>query len=691
MEKDPYRYFRIEAREILDVLSRGILELETSAGAPGVPLDVQPLLRASHTLKGAAGVVGHERIAKLAHRLEELLAARLGPGAETAAPTAEALLAIVDEIAMELSKLVAPATTMAAPAPGPTPSGSPSAPAESVRLDLLDVDAVLASVGDVSVRLASAHLRASGLGRLETLVRNVERWLDETRGVASHSPVQWDAGAEMIEHLRGELRAEREALGELLEGAARRAQDALDDARRLRLIPAETLFAELARAVRDAATGAGLRVELETSGGSIRLDAHVLGLLRDGLLQLVRNAIAHAIEPAPERRRAGKPDAGRIFVRFELHGPRARVTCRDDGRGLDLPGMRRALVERGGVSAADVERMDVNELVGAVMRRGVTTRASATELAGRGVGLQLVRSVIDRLRGEVEVRTEAGVGTEIQLDVPVSITAAPALVVEAGDVTATIPLDAVTRTVRGNASDVTASPAGDILSDGGEALPFASLARALGRSPQVEGEPASLTAVLLDAGGARAAVSVDRIVLVSSDVVLPLPAAAVADPVVVGASVDAEGHARLALDPRVLVERVSLLPGAPRRAVAEEKKAILVVDDSLTSRMLERSILEAAGYDVTTASSGEEGLELARQRPFALFVVDVEMPGISGFEFVARTRADAILSNVPAMLVTSRSAPEDRRRGHEVGARAYIVKGELAQDELLDSVRRLIG
>jgi two-component system chemotaxis sensor kinase CheA len=279
----------------------------------------------------------------------------------------------------------------------------------------------------------------------------------------------------------------------------------------------------------------------------------------------------------------------------------------------------------------------------------------------------------------------------IELDVPVSVTAAPGLVLEAGDVAAIVPLDAVMRTVRVRPDAIVSSPEGDVLTDAGEALPYASLARVLGRTAEAFDPSATSTVVLLDARGARAAISVDRIVGVANDVVLPLPAPGLADPMVVGASVDATGNPRLALEPRVLVERVAGLRGAPKAEVTAEKKVILVVDDSLTSRMLERSILEAAGYEVVTASSGEEALELVRERPFALFVVDVEMPGMSGFDFVARTRADAALAGTPAVLVTSRSAPEDRRRGHEVGARAYIVKGELAQDQFLDSVRRLVG
>ena len=445
MEKDPFRYFRIEAREILDVLSQGILKLETRGGSSAArKADVDRLLRASHTLKGAAGVVGHEAIAKLAHRVEELLAGYARDDSSSRAPVS-ALLEVVDAIASELTALGAPAAQATGTATAPVEKT-----VESVRLDFLEVDGVLASIADVSARLASASASSAGLARAEVAARKVEEWLGAAKYAGDPSSLDWDTVIETVERLRGELRAERETMGEQIDGAERRAREALEDARRLRLLPAETLFAELARAARDAAaadvTVPGApprRVELETAGGDLRLDAHVLGLLRDALLQLVRNAIAHALEPEAERRRAGKPAAGRIAIRFELRGARAVVTCRDDGRGIDVGAVRAALVAGGQASEQAAGEMDVEALMRLAMRRGVTTRASATELAGRGVGLQVVGSVIDRLRGDLAVRTEAGRGTEFELDVPVSMTAASALVVEAGDVAATIPLDAV--------------------------------------------------------------------------------------------------------------------------------------------------------------------------------------------------------------------------------------------------------
>ena len=700
MAQDPFRYFRIEAREILEKLSQGVLALEKTGG--DVPeLEIERLLRSCHTLKGAAAVVRQEIIARHAHDLETELTAQLrGAGAGEGAGKGpririEILLGFVDAIRDELAVLGQAAVPAPAPVPPPPPSTrkpataplfvAPIHPAhdeplvaESVRLDLAEVDGVLAMIADVTARIEVSRVRAGGLERLETMARSIEAELHDRPNAL-----------DKLHELRHALRAERELLGESLERAERRGLDALEGARGLRLMPAEALFGELARAARDAAAMANRSVALETSGGDQRIDAHVLHLLRDALLQIVRNVLAHGIEPAEQRIAAGKPAVGRITIHFARRGLRARVTLRDDGAGIDEDAVRAALVAKQIISAEDAAPLDANGLMNLVMRHGVSTRAEATALAGRGVGLRVVADVVDRLRGEFRIESERGVGASFELDVPVSVTAAPALLVDVGSRIVTIPLDAVTRTERIAANDIVASPSGDSVSEGGESVRFASLARVL---KSEHSAPTTWTVVHLIAGDRRAAIGVDRILGVANEVVLPLPEVASGDPMIVGASLDGAGDPRLALDPTLLVEAVRSMGGAPKNATTAAQKRVLVIDDSLTSRMLEQSILEAAGYEVTTAASGEQGLELALGRgPFDLFVVDVEMPGINGFEVVARTRNDPALMGTPAVLVTSLATPEDRRRGLEAGARAYIVKGEFAQDDFLDAVRRLTG
>jgi two-component system chemotaxis sensor kinase CheA len=274
--------------------------------------------------------------------------------------------------------------------------------------------------------------------------------------------------------------------------------------------------------------------------------------------------------------------------------------------------------------------------------------------------------------------------------VPVSLSAVDALIVETGGRAVGIPLDAVKRTLRVGADDLARSAQGASILFEGRVIPFVPLERAFRRAVTETEGPRSWSAVIVEGANALAAVGVDRLRGTQNLILRQLPKLTPCDPIVAGASMDAEGHPQLVLDADGLVEHACR--SEPTVAAAPRRRApILVIDDSLTTRILEQSILESAGYEVDLATSGEDGLEQARKRRYSLFLVDVEMPGMDGFTFIERTRADSILREVPAVLVTSRAAPEDRQRGQSVGARGYIVKGEFDQTELLGKIRSLVG
>jgi two-component system chemotaxis sensor kinase CheA len=398
----------------------------------------------------------------------------------------------------------------------------------------------------------------------------------------------------------------------------------------------------------------------------------------------VRNAVAHGIEPAAERRAAGKPAEGRVEVKVARRGRRVRLTCRDDGRGIDVDAVRRAARRRGRDGDAAAGEAEIIDLL---LHGGLTTSAAVTEVSGRGVGLDVVREAAERLGGAAIVETETGVGTTVGLDVPLSFAAFTALTVEAGGRRALVPLDGVRRVLPAAAADRARFEGGEVLVHGGRALPLVDLAVVLG-VPAARSGSARL-AVVVGGDTGRAAVAVDRLRGTATIVARPLPEGAEASAVVAGVWLDPAGRPQLVLDPDGLVA-AAVGARAPEVEEAPPPLPVLIVDDSLTTRMLEQSILQSAGYEVVMASSAEEGLEVASQRAFGLFLVDVEMPGMDGYTFVARTRAEPDLCDVPAIMVTSCSSPEDLRRSAEAGASDHIVKGEFDQGRLLGRIRELI-
>jgi two-component system chemotaxis sensor kinase CheA len=675
MAEDPLKYFRVEAAELTEKLGRGALDLGKGAEPAG---GVAALLRYAHTLKGAARVVKQLAIAEHAHGIEDLLAMHRRGGV-VPREAVDGLLSHVDGITAVLKTLDAPAQVAAAAQPATIEE-----PQRTLRADLGEVDGVLDRIAGSRAELEGLRTALGSLEHARQLGGRFFRTVAAPRRADSRRALQALEGAqsiaaeleESLKLLERDLRVGLERLGRELEQAHAQTD-------RLRLVPAASAFTALERAARDAARDLGREIVFVTSGGDVRLDGDVLSAAQQGLLHVVRNAVAHGIEPPEQRTAAGKPRAGTIRLGVAREGRDIVFSCQDDGRGLDSPAVRRALRQAEAGDVPDDEALLVRLLSG-----GISTARGVTALSGRGVGLDVAREAVERVGGSARLESEAGRGFRVELRVPITAMSLLGLALECGGAVFTLPLDCVVESARIRSDTITRSASGANVSHGGRVIPFAPLARAM-RATSVP-ERDTWSAVFVRSAAGTAAVGVDRLLGARTVALRLLPEVARANAVVAGASLDALGNPELVLDPEGLVAEVQRLSSAvPERARAA--LPILVVDDSLTTRMLEQSILESAGYEVELASSGEEGLEKARARRYALFLVDVEMPGIDGFTFVERAAKDPALGDIPAVLVSSRSAPEDIARGVNAGARAHVDKGRFDQRELLLLIQRLIG
>lgn len=690
MAQDPYKYFRVEARELLDQLGQAVLDLEKGGPAPDL---VGRILRLAHTLKGAARVVRQREIADRAHAVEEALAPFRQSTGAIPRDRVTILLGLLDDIGGRLTSLGAAAGIEVTAASPPRPDAD--APFRTLRTEVGEMDKLLEGVAEAHAQLEA--LRRS-LGSLER-ARHVVALLSEQvaparRRDAAHSGNgrAGDRVRPMVEELRALFGVLDRRLLEGVDEIDRGFRQVRDAAERLRLVPVGVVFTSLERAARDVAQAQAKRVVFEARGADERLDGYVLEVVQSALLQLVRNAVAHGIEPEVDRKTAGKPPDGRVVLDVVRRGRHVIFACRDDGRGVDLDGVRRA-VQRKGLLSAETQGLGPEDLLRLLLRGGLSTSGTVTEVSGRGIGLDVVRETADRLGGEVTVRTEAGQGTTVTILVPLSVAALEALVIEASGVTAAIPLDAVRRTVRLSPADVTRTADRESVVHDGQIIPYLSLTRPLGASGP-EGRDIrrhrSAAGVVVEAATGMAALGVDRLLGTASVILRPLSDLAPAAGFVAGAALDDEGNPQLVLDPDGIVAEAQRA-GASEPEAPPLRAPILVIDDSLTTRMLEQSILESAGYDVDLAVSGDEALEMARRKRYALFLVDIEMPGMDGLAFIERTQSDAAIRGVPSILVTSRASVEDRKRGRDVGAAAYIVKSEFDQGELLDRIRDLVG
>jgi two-component system chemotaxis sensor kinase CheA len=446
----------------------------------------------------------------------------------------------------------------------------------------------------------------------------------------------------------------------------------------------------LPRAVRDVAAAENKQVQLTIEGADVEADRMVIDTLRDPLLHIVRNAVDHGIESPAARRAAGKPPQGSVRVAADLAGGRLVVTVRDDGGGLDEDSVRRTLRERG----RPVPTTSA-ELAEALLAGGFSTRRQATTISGRGVGLDIVRSALERIGGSVDVEWEAGRGTTFILECPPTPATIRAVLVRLGPYLYALPTIHVERLRRVRTADLKSVTGGTMLPTNRGPLRVLSLARLLG--PPLEARPLGDTTLvaIVSVGARRGALIVDDVVDEDEIVMRPLAADDGAVPHAAGAAILPSGSVALVLAVSSLLA-AGFRPGtaiAPPLATERESKRqrILVADDSITTRTLEQSVLESAGYEVATAVNGEEAWQMLEEHGADALVADVEMPRMDGFALCRRVRSSERFRELPIVLVTGLDSPDDRARGLDAGADAYIVKSSFDQATLVDALTQLIG
>jgi two-component system chemotaxis sensor kinase CheA len=487
-----------------------------------------------------------------------------------------------------------------------------------------------------------------------------------------------------LEHLAAAMAGD----GHLLDQTA----GALDDAvRHVRMLPFAEACQGLERMARDLAQAGGTDVDLVIEGGAVELDRSVLEGLKDPLRHLVRNAVDHGAEPAAERRAAGKPPRARVTVAAVLRGAHVEVVVADDGRGLDLAALRQQVRKK-----RLPEPADDRELARVIFLPGFSTSRLITDVSGRGVGCDVVKSQVEALHGTVEVAFTAGRGTRFTLAVPLTLTTLRALLVAAGGQTFALAGTNVHKLVRVAPGDFRSVEGRDMLALGGTPLPVAGLADTLGLAARERAQADPKVPVLVVAAGEwRMAFVVDEFLSEQEILIKSLGARVRRVRHVSGATILPSGRIALVLNAANLIR--TALARAPGRAVvtaqaqaAEAKKRLLVVDDSVTTRTLEKTILDAAGYEVEVAADGAAAWQFLQERTVDLVVSDVDMPRMDGFALTEAIRGSQRFPDLPVVLVTARESEPDKARGIEVGADAYLLKSAFDQTNLLETIAQLL-
>ncbi|OGL25499.1 MAG: hypothetical protein A3G44_08770 [Candidatus Rokubacteria bacterium RIFCSPLOWO2_12_FULL_73_47] len=670
--------FAVEAEEHLQALGASLLALDRDPATPEAREAAETMFREAHTLKGAARSVGRTDVETLCQELESLLG-RVGRGelAPSAALAGE-LRAAIDGLGRRLTAGGAPApsapvTAPAAPAPpGAVADAGRPAPAggDFVRLATAKLDALVLQAEDLLVAKLAALERvreAEAVGAL------VERRADlGTLGVRTR---------ELLARLRRDARAVTAGVDGLLA-----------ESQRLRTMPAAPILDGLALMVHDLARELGREVEWSATGGELELDRKILQAMKEPVIHLVRNAVDHGVEPPDVRARAGKPRRGRVTVTVRaLEGNRIEIAVADDGRGIDLARVRAAAARARLLSAEQAETLSDDEALALVYRSGLSTSPVITAVSGHGLGLAIVRERVGQLGGTLRLETSADAGTTVRAVVPAAIATFRGLLVQAGDLPVLLPMDSVDAVLRIVPDEVRHVEGRAAVAWREEPLLLAPLAALLGRAPSGPAPGVKRPCVVVRAGTDRAAVLADEVLGEVEVLAKPLEPPLLRVRFVSGAGVLGTGRLALILRPADLVaaaRRGVAAPPAPRPQ--ERTPTVLVVDDSITTRAMEKNLLEAAGFEVRVAVDGADAWAQLRSAPVDLVVSDVDMPRMDGFELTTRIRGDRRLADLPVVLVTALESREDKERGIEVGANAYVVKSSFDQSNLLDIIRRLV-
>ncbi|MGV3624878.1 MAG: hybrid sensor histidine kinase/response regulator [Archangium sp.] len=705
--------FRELVTERLARVGRSLVALEAGADVEAG----KQTLRELHGLKGEARMMGFAEVNSLVHEMEELVRACEPRGYALAPGSVDALLVVSDAVqvlagsmagdAPDAPRLVewlkqatiaeraltpvapppsAPTPVPAAPAPAPRPA-EPRALDTSIRITQQSLEVLTSTATNLQQR---ARQREATALRRRQLLREL---------VALHRAAE-DLGPEAQE-LAARLGRAKELASDINRRSTLLNTDELRDLTvmseeitALRMVPLSVLFESYPRMVRELARELGKDVELTVEGEDERVDRSVLDALKDPLLHLVRNAIDHGLETREERVEHGKHPRGAMSLSARREGERIVLRVRDDGRGLSPATLRDVAVRRGFLSEPDAARLSDAAAVDLIFLAGFSSRDAVTDVAGRGVGLDVVRTRLLGVGGEVTVENTPGKGATFELRVPVSLTVAPVLFVQSGEETLCLTASNVVRAFQVEASQCTELAGRAALRVDGDLLPFSSLGTLLFGAPERAPREEELVLVLRGRGHS-AAIAIDRVLEERVQAILPLKGLLSRYPHLSGATPLSDGELALVLSAPHLVaaaqgRELKLASASVARRETQHRR-VLVVDDSPLTRELLVSLLESVGYVVVQAVDGAAAMELLQRETVDIVVTDLEMPRVDGLELTRRLKAHSVWRALPVVIVTTRGSEQDRRRGMEAGADGYVTKGDLVRQDLVDVVARLLA
>lgn len=718
--------FRDEGSEYLNRLGDCLLHLEKE---PKNTALLEEIFRNAHNLKGAARILGLTEIARIAHDLESIFSLakdgklaitpeRIDAITESIDAISSLLTADVKEEAVNIQEPVKQihrgfAETREARQETPVKFGrrvSDSQFLSTVKVSTEKLDNMMNQVGELLISKMRFEQRMDETNSLaalcEGLIKDISRLkreelrlkgIKKTRSYAN----QDKRGAEIVENVSVGLARLNDELTRFTSDFYENQIDlgivtgGLEESvKNIRMLPLSTIFETMPKMVRDLSRKLSKKVDLKMEGETIELDKRILEGLKDPMVHLITNCIDHGIEQPDERRKAGKNEDGIINITAAAVGGYIEIAVEDDGRGISVDKIKARALKNGLVAEDMLLGLSKEQLINFVFEPGFSTSDIITDISGRGVGMDIVKKNIGDLNGLISIQSEYGKGSRITIRVPLTLVTVRVILIDISGEVCALPETAIDRILSVKEEQIFTIGDSEVFRESGDILPIGRLSHILGFSKK-EDEDADneYPAIIIEGGEKKAAFIVDNIIGSETIILknLTFPLTKVRN--VSGAALLGDGRIAIVLNPADIIDSMKAVKPLPIKKVKEreiEKKSVLVVDDSITTRTLEKNILESSGYDVTLAVDGLDAYNKLQKKIYDIIVLDVQMPNMDGFAFTEKARNTQEFSNIPIILVTSLESDADKRRGIEVGADAYIVKRTFDQSNLLETIKRLI-
>ena len=725
--------YKATSEERLQKLEAGLLHLEKH---PDDETTLDELLREAHSLKGDSRSADLENVETLTHAFEEILLSIkrqqtvLTPevsdplyqgldaiaflvheavtGQRSNVDTAEVLERLMAAVAAPTIPESLPISPQAPSAkiPESATQGSPTPPLgvnepyriDTIRVPTRDLDALMTQAEELTVtKIHIAHATAE----IEELARLWERWKGFYKKQRRRSSsLATNPYQEQLDKAISALTLLAQENSIKLDFIAEELREKIST---LRLLPLGTLFQLFPRVVRDLARQQAKEVELIIEGGETTADKRILEEIKDSLMHMIRNAIDHGIETPAEREKLSKPPAAKIWLRGYQSGNHIIIEVADDGRGLDIEKIKQTAVKRKLYRPEELETMTTSQIYSLIFASGFSTRTFITEISGRGIGLDVVRTNVERLKGTIQIESTPGQGCTLRLQLSTSLATVNALLLKVQGIVHALPMEYVPTSLLVSQDEISTIEGRETITWEGQTVRVANLADVL----QLSNSPAYMftakveqqmsdwrPCILLKVGEEQAGFFVDRILDTQEVVMKPQSQLLKRVRNVTGATILPSGDVCMILNPPDLIKslqhKISSTVPQNQRKTLSRKPVILLVEDSIYVRTQEQRLLEKAGYEVVTAVDGLDGYHQLKERDFDAVISDVEMPNLDGFSLIKKIRKHQEYKDLPIILVTTLNSDEDKKRGADAGANAYVLKGKFNQGLLLETLEKFV-